>query len=236
MLNNVEIMIIGVCMPLQFKLTRITLYGLMACSLTSCFYPPFNDFVWDHPVRTRVIAGTTVGAVAGGIASGTVGAVVGGAAGGVIGGLIGLQGDSKRQILKELAREDIQFITYGDTMTLVIPTDKYFMFNSPRLNEACFTGLIHVIRLLRFYPHCAIYVAGFTDNVGSVCHKNLLSQAQAETMLTFLWNHDIPAELLKSEGYGEKFSISDNQLIHGSAQNRRIEIQWFSTPVAQPLA
>ncbi len=235
MLNNVEMMIIGACMSHKLRRTRILSYALMACSLSSCFYPPFNDFVTDHPVRTRIIAGTTVGAVAGGIASGTVGAVVGGAAGGVIGGLIGLQGDSKRQILKEIFRSDIQFISYGDTMTLVIPVDKYFLFNSPRLNEACYPGLLHVIRLLRFYPHCAIYVAGFTDNVGCFCHKNLLSQAQAETMLTFLWNHDIPAELLKSEGYGDKFPISDNKLIHGSAQNRRIEIQWFSSPVSPPL-
>jgi flagellar motor protein MotB len=61
----------------------------------------------------------------------------------------------------------------------------------------------------------------------------MLSQAQAETILTFLWANNIPAMLLKAEGYGDKNAVSDNTLIHGSAQNRRIEIQWFTGLVAQ---
>ena len=78
-----------------------------------------------------------------------------------------------------------------------------------------------------------IYVAGFTDDVGSRYHKRLLSQAQAETMLSFLWANNIQAYRLKAEGYGDKHAVSENSLIHGSAQNRRIEIQWFTGLVAQ---
>ncbi|MBA2649018.1 MAG: OmpA family protein [Legionella sp.] len=211
---------------------RILACGLILCCLSSCFHPPFHGFYPEHPVASAMVTGATVGTLAGGVAYGNIpGAVGGGLAGGAVGALIGLQKDSKRHIIQELRRQDIQFISYGDTMTLVVPVDKYYMFNSPRLNEACCPALNNIIKLLEFYPESAIYVAGFTDNVGSRCHKKLLSQAQAETMLTFLWSFDIPAEALKSEGYGDKHPISDNKLIHGSAQNRRIEIQWFTSPV-----
>lgn len=123
-------------------------------------------------------------------------------------------------------------------MTLLIPTDKYFMFMSPRLNELCYPGLLNVVKLLRLYPKSPIYVAGFTDNVGSRYHKKRMSQAQAETMMTFLWANGVRSIQLKAEGYGDKNDIGDNRIVHGSAYNRRIEIQWFTGLVAtadQPI-
>jgi outer membrane protein OmpA-like peptidoglycan-associated protein len=165
------------------------------------------------------------------VISGTAtGTLLGGAVGGTVGLLASLQRDSKKHIVKELQRQDIQYVQYGDTNLLIVPTDKYYMFLSPRLNELCFPGLTNIVRLLRFYPYSTIYVAGFTDNVGSKKHKSKLSQAQAETMLTYLWSNGIADSRLKAEGYGDKFAISDNSIIHGSAQNRRIEIEWFNSP------
>ena len=114
-----------------------------------------------------------------------------------------------------------------------MPTDKYFMFESPRLNEVCYAGLLNIISLLRLYPHSPVYVAAFTDDVGTNSHKKRLSQAQAETMLTYLWANGIQAYRLKAEGYGDKNTVADNALIHGSAMNRRIEIQWFNIARAQ---
>ena len=46
-------------------------------------------------------------------------------------------------------------------------------------------------------------------------------------MVTFLWAKSVPTQRLKSEGFGQHFSVGNNQLIHGSAYNRRIEIQWW---------
>jgi outer membrane protein OmpA-like peptidoglycan-associated protein len=224
-------------MVLNLAKARILSLGLMICFLSSCFHPPYNNFRTDHRTARKAVTGATVGAVIGAVASGTLtGTIIGAAAGGGIGIIHGIQKDSKPGILKQLSKQDIQFVEYGDTMTLIVPTDKYFLFNSPRINELCYPGLNNIVRLLKLYPLSPIYVAGFTDNVGSEHHKNLLSQAQAETMLTFLWAHDIRAMRLKAEGYGEKNPISDNALIHGSAQNRRIEIQWFTGLVAQEQA
>lgn len=216
------------------KSTGIITLGVLVSLLSACFKPPYNNFKSDQVITRRAIAGTTAGAITGGIAAGTTGAIVGGAAGGTVGVIIGLQKDSRKNLIKELKKQDIQYVQYGDTMTLVVPTDKYYMFNSPRLNEQRSSGLINIVKLLQYYPKSPIYVAAFTDNVGSSYHKRELSQSQAETMMTFLWANNIAAKRLKAEGYSDKNDISDNHLIHGSAQNRRIEIQWFTGLVNMP--
>lgn len=216
-------------MSRQLIFTRITCLTLIALSVTHCFKPPYNNFRPDHPVARHAAGGATIGVITGAVATSTLsGTVAGGLIGGTIGGAIGLSKDTKKEIIRELQREDIQHVQYGDTITLIVPTDKYFMFNSPRLNELSYPGLNHVVKLIKLYPQTPIYVAGFTDNVGSRQHKKKISQAQAETLMSFLWANGIPAERLKAEGYGDKNDISDNTIIHGSAHNRRIEIQWFT--------
>lgn len=212
------------------KTTKILSLCLIAGLLSSCTHPPYNNFKPDRQAERKAATGTAAGAVVGAFASSTL---VGAAIGGGLGILRGAYSDSKKTLIKKLKKQSIQYVEYGDTMTLVIPTDKYFMFMSPRLNELCYPGLTNVVKLLKIYPYSPIYVAGFTDNVGSKAHKKLLSQAQAETMMTYLWANGIRSVQLKAEGYGDKNTVADNYVIHGSADNRRIEIQWFTGLVAK---
>lgn len=227
-------LIIELNMSLTLAKTKILSLGLMISLLSGCFQPPYNNFKPDNRSARRAAQGVAVGSVIGAVAGGTLtGTVIGAAVGGTVGAVSGAYKDSKPSIIKELKRQDIQFVEYGDTMTLIVPTDKYYIFMSPRLNEICYPGLNNIIRLLRLYPLSPVYVAAFTDNVGSREHKKKLSQAQAETMLTYLWANGVRSVRLKAEGYGDKNDVADNKLIHGSAQNRRIEIQWFTGLVAQ---
>lgn len=213
---------------------RVVSIGLMICFLSGCFHPPYNNFRPDPRMARNATGGVAAGTVVGLITSGTLtGTVLGGAIGGTIGTVRAIHQESKPALVKQLSKQSVQFVEYGDTMTLLVPTDKYFMFMSPRLNELCYPGLVNIVKLLKLYPQSPIYVAGFTDNVGSRRHKKLLSQAQAETMMTYLWANGIRAIQLKAEGYGDKNAIGDNEIIHGSAYNRRIEIQWFTGLVAK---
>lgn len=218
---------------------RVVSFGLMICLLSGCYHPPYNNFKPDPRMARGAATGVATGSVVGLITSGTLsGTLFGGAIGGTIGTVRAVYKDSKPALVKQLKKQSIQFVEYGDTMTLLIPTDKYFMFMSPRLNELCYPGLLNVVKLLRLYPKSPIYVAGFTDNVGSRYHKKRMSQAQAETMMTFLWANGVRSIQLKAEGYGDKNDIGDNRIVHGSAYNRRIEIQWFTGLVAtadQPI-
>lgn len=207
---------------------RIAYTSVLAFALCNCsFNPPYNDFRKEAPNLRRPILGTGLGAVAGTLLGSTV---IGAAVGGTAGTVLSIYRESKRSVIDDLRKQNIQFIEYGDTMTLIVPTDKYYVFDTPHLNDICYAGLNNIIKLLRFYPHSKIYVAGFNDNVGSKHHKKMLSQARAETMIGFLWANNISAKCLKAEGFGDKNTIGDNHWIRGSAYNRRVEIQWFNVP------
>lgn len=208
--------------------------------MSGCYRAPFNNFQNDRRAAKGIAISGAVGAGAGaGIGAAAGGTAIGAAAGGVLGTAYGLYKNSKSRLIEELKRQDIVFIEYGEIMTLIIPTDKYFLVNSARLNDLCYPGLNNIVRLLNFYSCGPIYVAAFTDAIGSHKHKKKLSQAQAEAMLTFLWAKDIKAQRLQAEGYADEFAVGDNKLAHGSAFNRRIEIQWVSkqecTPEQQPI-
>jgi outer membrane protein OmpA-like peptidoglycan-associated protein len=208
--------------------------GLWFSLLVGCTHPPYDNFKPDKTMARTATSGAAAGAVVGVITGGTLSStLIGGAIGGGVGTVRAVYKNSKPVIVKQLKKQSIQFVEYGDTMTLIIPTDKYFMFMSPRLNELCYPGLLNVVKLLKLYPKSPIYVAGFTDNVGSSEHKKRLSQTQAETMMTYLWANGVSSVQLKAEGYGDKNPIGDNKVVHGSAYNRRIEIQWFTGLVAK---
>ena len=212
---------------------RLACVSLLAFTLSGCFYPPYNNFHPNQRVLKKVAVsagiGAGTGAIIGTVAGNTVaGAVIGGAAGAAV----GLYRTNQHALIKELSDQDIEYIAYGDTITLIVPTDRYFIANTPQLNDICYPGLNNIIRLLKYYPNNPVYVAGFTDNIGTRYHKKMLSQAQAETMITFLWANDIRAQLLHAEGYGDQHDVADNKWLHGSAYNRRIEIQWEYNPCA----
>ena len=217
-------------------LSRIILNLWIIALLCGCVQPPFNNFQKMPPKTKPIVIGTGVGALAGGlIGNAATGAALGGA---LVGGAIGLglgtansiYHTTKPAIIDELTQTNIQYIEYGDSMTLIVPTDHYFVANSSQLNDICFRGLNAIIKLLALYPCSQIYVSGFTDDVGSQVHQLKLSRAQAETMLTFLWANNIKAKYLNAAGYGAAHTIGDNHWIHGSAYNRRIEIKWFNAP------
>jgi outer membrane protein OmpA-like peptidoglycan-associated protein len=218
-------------------LVHLVVISLLSITLSGCFRAPYNNFKPYHRAYETSVPGIAVGTAAT-IAAGGAPILAGAALGGVVGASVGLYKDSKPVLIRELKKLDIQYIEYGDTVTFVVPTDRYFMFESARFNELCFPGLSDLIKLIKMFPKCCrIYVAGFSDSVGSRYSKRMMTQARAERMVAFLWANDIPAQRLVAEGYGDKNPVGDNRLIHGSAYNRRLEIQIFkncSAPLETP--
>lgn len=207
------------------KLPYQLIAGLLSLSLASCYQPPYNNFKPYQPGWKKVAVGLGVGTVVGAAAGNTL---AGTAIGGLAGAAVAAHEGSRRHLLQELNAQNIQYVEYGDTKSLIVPTDQYYLFNSAQLNDLCFPGLMNIIKLVKQYPPTPIYVAAFTDNIGTKAHKKKLSQARAETMVSFLWANGIDAQCLHGEGYSDKHSIGDNKIIHGSAFNRRIELQWFT--------
>lgn len=188
------------------RLVQITLIGSITWMLGACFQPPFNnfksqsmDFGDTETCGSKKILHSRAE-----------------------------RNTIARNMIRKLGTQHIQFIQRGDRMTIIVPTDRYYFFNTPDLNDVHYQGLNDVATLIKLFPCSRINVAAFGDNVGKNTLKYKLTKARAEAMITFLWAKGIPAQLLTPEGYGDKFPIGDNRIVHGSAYNRRIEIQWWT--------
>jgi OOP family OmpA-OmpF porin len=73
------------------------------------------------------------------------------------------------------------------------------------------------------YPGTTAVIEGHTDNVGTPEHNMKLSQARAESVVTYLVNDvHIDRARLKAVGYGLENPVADNATEEGKRQNRRI--------------
>lgn len=205
-------------------LRHLASISLLSLALSGCFRPPYNDFKAYHRAPVTAVPGAVIGTAAVAVAGGPI--LLGTALGGSAAAAVGFYRDRKPALIRQLQKLDIQYIEYGDTVTLIVPTDRYFIFDRARLNELCYPGLNTLIKLLKTFKRCCpIYVAGFTDNIGTRHYNQKMAQARAETMVGFLWANDIQAQRLVAEGYGERYAVGDNSIVRGSAYNRRLEIQ-----------
>ena len=210
---------------LSLKMTMTLVVSLV---LSACHKPPYYDFQSDGSAIRNAALGGVAGTALGTVAGNTI---AGAAIGGVTGTLLAAYNNTPSRLIKALNSHDIEVYHYGDTTTIIVPTDKYFVFDTANLNEVRYPGLDILATYVKSQAVGPIYVAAFTDNVGSKKHKQRLSQAQAETMLTFLWAHEIPVTTLSAEGYADKHPIANDKTIRGSALNRRLEIQWHAPSV-----
>ena len=133
---------------------------------------------------------------------------------------------ASRKITDHVQNGDIQVVNEGKRITLIVPTDKYFLFDTAKLNDLRYGPLSAIAELIKCFANAKVYVAGFTDDVGNYEHKRILSKERAQAIVAYLWTQGISERNLKAQGYGERYAIANNQLIHGSALNRRVEIQW----------
>ncbi len=134
--------------------------------------------------------------------------------------------DTRRALIKELFKRNIEVVQYGDQITLIVPTDQYFAFNSDRLHELQYKGLEAILNFMRPYHGCAIAVASFSDNVDHSKRNWRLTKARAHAMVAFLWANGFSSRQLLPQRFGESFPVGDNHFVRGRAYNRRIEIQW----------
>jgi len=133
---------------------------------------------------------------------------------------------ASRSITKNIQDGDIQIVNEGHRITLIVPTDKYFLFDTAKLNDLKYEPLDNIVNLIKCFPKSTINIAGFTDDVGNYEYKRLLSNQRAQSIVSYLWSQGVSEKTLQAQGYGSRFAIANNDLIHGSALNRRVEIQW----------
>jgi outer membrane protein OmpA-like peptidoglycan-associated protein len=73
-------------------------------------------------------------------------------------------------------------------------------------------------------PSSKIVVQGYTDSQGPLPYNETLSQNRAQTVMSFLTTHGVPAERVSAKGFGPANPVASNDSAEGRADNRRVEI------------
>ncbi len=107
----------------------------------------------------------------------------------------------------------------GNTITL---ENIFFEFDKATLLPTSEAELDKLVDILSDYPHLKIQISGHTDNVGSDEYNQKLSEARAESVVTYLADQNVDADRLSYIGYGSSQPITSNQTDSGRSKNRRV--------------
>lgn len=210
--------------------------GLMAAAMTmvmsGCATYTGQTNAPDDPNRTQrgALIGAAVGAVAGLITGddaterrqrALVGAGVGGLAGGTVGAY---QDRQEAELRRQMAGTGVDVVRQGDNITLNMPENITFGFDSASLNSRFYPILDNVASTLTQYNQTIVEVAGHTDSKGSDAYNHSLSERRAGAVAGYLGSKGVMRERMITVGAGETRPIASNDTEAGRAQNRRVEI------------
>ncbi len=105
-----------------------------------------------------------------------------------------------------------------------------FKTNSAELLPESTQVLDGVLAILTQRPDAKAEIRGYTDSRGPDAYNLKLSERRAAAVMDYLVAHGIPANHLRSVGFGSANPVAGNDTAAGRAQNRRVTVQ-FSRPV-----
>ncbi len=216
------------------KLTTTGLCAAMAGAmlLTSCatYTGQTGDPNDPNHTRNNALIGAGIGAVAGLLSGGDAverrqRAMVGAGVGGLAGAGIGAYQDRQEAALRrDLQGSGVDVVRQGDNITLNMPGNVTFAFDSSNLQTQFYPVLDNVANTLTEYNQTVIEVAGHTDSVGSDAYNRTLSEQRANSVAAYLRGHGVDQQRMIIVGAGETRPIASNDTEAGRAQNRRVEI------------
>ena len=186
----------------------------------------------DDPNRTQrgALIGAAIG-VAAGLLTGDDAverrqhALVGAGVGALAGGAVGAYQDRQEAALRsQLAGTGVDVVRQGDNITLNMPGNVTFAFDSANLQPQFHGVLDNVASTLNQYNQTVIEVAGHTDSVGTEAYNQQLSVQRANSVAAYLSSRGVNQQRMIVTGAGESRPIASNDTEAGRAQNRRVEI------------
>jgi outer membrane protein OmpA-like peptidoglycan-associated protein len=144
-----------------------------------------------------------------------------GAAGGAVGNY---QDKQEAALRRQMAGTGVDVVRRGDNITLDMPGNVTFGFDSANLNPQFNSVLDKVAETLIDYNQTVIQVAGHTDSTGSRDYNMKLSERRASSVKNYLVSRGVPAQRLVTIGAGPDHPVADNSTEAGRAENRRVEL------------
>ncbi|MFO1394182.1 MAG: OmpA family protein [Steroidobacteraceae bacterium] len=211
------------------NIRRLGLVSLVAATVLVSGCDSMNNFA-TNPDMQKTRQGTAIGA-AGGAAIGLIagggwkGALIGAGVGALAGGMVGNYQDKQEAKLRaQMAGTGVEVVRMGDNLTLNMPGNVTFAFDSSKLNPQFDSVLDKLATTLVDYNQTVIQIAGHTDSTGSHAYNMKLSLARADSVKAYLVSRGVPAARLVTLGAGPDYPIASNATEEGRAENRRVEI------------
>ena len=212
----------------SLALAAATLVALAAagCQTTD----PYTGQQQPNRTGTGALIGAGIG-IAAGLLTGDSAverrqhAMIGAGIGALSGGAIGNYQDRQQAALNEKLRgTGVDVARKGDNITLNMPGNVTFAFNSANIDPQFYPVLNDVAAVLREYNQTVVEVAGHTDSVGTDAYNQELSVRRANSVAAYLQSHGVIQQRLITVGAGESRPVASNDTEAGRAQNRRVEI------------
>ncbi|MDO0925967.1 OmpA family protein [Streptomyces sp. TG1A-8] len=115
-------------------------------------------------------------------------------------------------------------------VTFALQAEVLFSRDSARLGDEARARIETIAEEIKKQNATRIRVFGFTDNLGSSAHGDVLSRQRANAVQTVL-DQDLndPGVIFEVRGYGEQYPIADNSTEEGRKKNRRVEVSFPRT-------
>lgn len=203
---------------------------LAGCVTTNPYTGQTNNPNDPNRTRTGALVGAGIGVVAG-LLSGDDAterrqhAMIGAGIGALAGGAVGAYQDRQEAALRsQMAGTGVNVIRQGNNITLSMPDNITFGFDSYELRPQFMPVLDDLAVTLHEYNQTVIEVAGHTDSVGSDAYNQQLSERRAASVANYLASNGIMRQRMITIGAGESHPIASNETESGRARNRRVEI------------
>ncbi len=191
---------------------------------------PYTGESQMNKTSRNALIGAGIGVAAGLLTGGSAverrqHALIGAGVGGLAGGAIGTYQDRQEAVLRDkLQGSGVSVTRSGDNITLNMPGNVTFAFNSSNLDQQFYPVLSSVASVLKEYDKTVVEVAGHTDSIGGDDVNQRLSEQRANSVTQFLVAQNVNPQRFITVGAGKRHPIASNDTEAGRAANRRVEI------------
>jgi len=211
------------------RCTATTVMTVLLASACTTLDPYTREEKTSNAAKGAAI-GAAAGAVAGLISGddsserkkrALIGAGLGALAGGAVGNYMDRQ---ELELRKQLEATGVSVTRIGDNITLNMPGNVTFAFDSGDISASFYPVLDSVALVLEKYDQTFVEVAGHTDNKGTEIYNQALSERRAASVVSYLVSRDVRSDRFIPVGAGELRPVASNDTEAGRQLNRRVEI------------
>ncbi|MFJ4823598.1 OmpA family protein [Streptomyces bacillaris] len=129
------------------------------------------------------------------------------------------------QVVEDLGGEERREDSNAD-IKFALQAEVLFGKDSAKLSSAANARIAAIAEEIKKQNATKVRVFGFTDNLGSSAHGDVLSKQRADAVHGVLSQQLGPAVTYEIRGYGEQYPIASNADEEGRKKNRRVEVSF----------